>query len=53
MVKKMGGMSMKDLKAMYQESSEVEMDEDAVELPEFNYSDELDALVESESNFVR
>lgn len=49
MVKKMGGMSMKDLKAMYHESSEVEMDEDAVELPEFNYSDELDALVESEA----
>jgi hypothetical protein len=49
MVKKMDGMSMKDLKAMYHESSDVEMDEDAVELPEFNYSNELDALVESEA----
>jgi len=50
MVKRMGGMSMKDLKAMYaMEGTEVEMDEDAVELPEFNYTDELDALVESEA----
>ena len=51
MTSKMAGMSGKSLQAMYSkmEGVEVEADEDAVELPEFTYTDELDALVESEA----
>tara|TARA_B110000908_G_C10224949_1_gene437436 strand:+ start:439 stop:1473 length:1035 start_codon:yes stop_codon:yes gene_type:complete len=51
MYKKMEGMSKQTLSAMATkfEGLEVDMDADAVELPEFNYTDELDALVESEA----
>jgi hypothetical protein len=47
----MEGMSKQTLSAMATkfEGLEVDMDADAVELPEFNYTDELDALVESEA----
>ena len=51
MYKKMEGMSKQHLAAMAtkMEGLEVDVDADAVELPEFNYTDELDALVESEA----
>ena len=51
MYKKMEGMSKMHLAAMAtkMEGLEVDVDADAVELPEFSYTDELDALVESEA----
>lgn len=52
MFTKMSGMSKAEMSKMYDsymEGAEVEADEDAVELPEFSYTDELDAIVESEA----
>jgi hypothetical protein len=51
MYSKLSGMKKADLHAMYSKMEGFEMDEDgeAVELPEFAYTDELDALVESEA----
>jgi len=50
MFTKMSGMSKAEMSKMYASYNEdVEADEDAVELPEFAYTDELDALVESEA----
>lgn len=52
MFTKMSGMSKAEMSKMYDsymEGAEVEVDEDAVELPEFSYTDELDAIVESEA----
>lgn len=52
MFTKMSGMTkaeMSKMYASYSEDTEVEADEDAVELPEFSYTDELDAIVESEA----
>src|SRR6056300_295222 len=48
---KLSAMKKADLHAMYSkmEGFEVDEDGDAVELPEFAYTDELDALVESEA----
>ena len=51
MYSKMAGMKKDQLHAMYSKMEGFEVDEDgeAVELPEFSYTDELDALVESEA----
>ena len=48
---KLSAMKKADLHAMYSKMEGVEVDEDgeAIELPEFSYTDELDALVESEA----
>jgi len=48
---KMAGMKKDQLTAMYSKmQEEVDLDdEEAIELPEFSYTDELDALVESEA----
>ena len=48
---KMAGMKKDQLLAMYSKmQEEVDLDdEEAIELPEFSYTDELDALVESEA----
>ena len=50
---KLSAMKKADLHAMYNKMHEdfdlEEMDEEVVDLPEFTYSDELDALVESEA----
>lgn len=51
MYSKMSGMKKDQLQAMYSKMEGVEFDEDGetFELPEFTYTDELDALVESEA----
>ena len=51
MFTKMSGMSKSEMSKMYASYHEgVEMEEgEAIELPEFSYTDELDALVESEA----
>jgi hypothetical protein len=51
MYSKLSGMKKADLHAVYSKMEGVEVDEDgeAIELPEFSYTDELDALVESEA----
>ena len=51
MTSKMAGMNGKALHAMYSKMESVDVDEDgeAIELPEFSYTDELDALVENEA----
>lgn len=51
MTSKMAGMDSKSIQAMYSKMEGVEVDEDgeAIELPEFSYTNELDALVESEA----
>ena len=48
---KLSAMKKADLHAVYSKMEGVEVDEDgeAIELPEFSYTDELDALVESEA----
>jgi hypothetical protein len=48
---KLSAMKKADLHAVYSKMEGVEVDEDgeAIELPEFSYNDELDALVESEA----
>lgn len=48
---KLSAMKKADLHAMYSKMEGVEVDEDgeAIELPEFSYTDELDSLVESEA----
>src|SRR6056300_424797 len=50
MYSKLSGMKKDQLHAMYSKMEGFEVDEDgeAIELPEFTYTDELDALVESE-----
>jgi len=52
MFTKMSGMTKAEMSKMYDsysEDTDVEADEDAVELPEFTYTDELEAIVESEA----
>lgn len=52
MFTKMSGMTkaeMSKMYASYNEDVDVEEDDDAVELPEFSVTDELDAIVESEA----
>jgi len=48
---KLSAMKKADLHAVYSKMEGVEVDEDgeAIELPEFSYTDELDSLVESEA----
>ena len=50
MFTKMSGMSKAEMSKMFDSYMEdVEADEDAVELPEFTYTDELDTMIESEA----
>jgi hypothetical protein len=51
MYSKLSGMKKDQLQAMYSKMEGVEFDDDGetLELPEFTYTDELDALVESEA----